>query len=70
MRIRFEKLLCERLGVEVHKEDELATVVHGVAFMLENSVDELYAIEHSRYDTARTLIRFSCLDCLIATVSA
>ena len=45
---RFEELLRTRLGVEVFKEDELATVVHGVSFMLENSQDELYAIEHSR----------------------
>lgn len=49
---RFESLLKERLGVEVFKEDELATVVHGVAFMLENSVDELYALEHSRCVTS------------------
>ena len=47
---RFEGLLRDRLGVKVVKEDEIATIVNGISFMLENSSGpgELYALEHSR----------------------
>ncbi len=43
-------MLHDRLGVVVVKEDEIATIVNGISFLLENSSGpgELYAIEHSR----------------------
>lgn len=49
---RFERLLTERLGVTVVKEDEIATIVSGVSFILENAglgSGELYTIEHARF---------------------
>jgi hypothetical protein len=53
--VRFEQLLHDRLGVEVVKEDEIATIVHGVSFVLENAgvPGELYAVEHTRYVRTR-----------------